>query len=1084
MQEASRRIAGLKDHTSCIAEIERMLELGEFSLAHRVAEKAKERYPNNYKINALLCEVYFLTGNLKYAEAYYRELSENYPEEPVPHSKLSEIYTVNGNIDLANKHKVLFEQTDERAKYERAINLIREAKSKNSTEIDLSGLKLKKIPRELLELKCLQSLNLASNKLSYIEPKLSELTNLLSLNLSGNLLTSIPEPIFRLSKLTKLSLSSNSIFDISTEMKKLSNLKELSIAKNNLNNISESVFELKNLEKLKLSDNNISEIPSNIKKLKNLEKLSLERNQIEQISPDIGSLKKLSSLNLKKNNVKNVPESAFYMPLLYRNGLNLARNPISVPPIEVLAKGTKSVREYFNMLSSALETDYLYEAKIILVGEGRVGKTALSKSILNDDYQLINEPSTEGIEVSDWDVPITISGEEKAAKVHIWDFGGQEIYHATHQFFLTTRSIYLYVLESRKDESREDMYYWLNIVKLLGGDSPVLVVVNKTDQPTDSYDIEEFSEYNKSVKELHMTSCFNKNGLKELQFSLRNQLALLEHFGTKVDKKWLTVKSIIDEKKSSGREFLSREEYEAICIENDISGDSLYRMSDLFHSMGIIIYFQDDIYLRNIIILNPEWATHAVYRVFDNHNGGRFSEQDLIKYLGKDVRFRYKENLILSLMKKFDLCFEIAPGKYIAPQLIDKQRPTFDWKSKADTVFEYEYDFMPKGILNYFTVKNHDEIHSDVYWRYGVLIERDGSKALLTENFHRKSIRVEVTGNNAPKMISHIRRAFNDIHSRFPRIKFTESISCICTKCSNNKKKHMYDISRLIAGKGKTETIQCLYSFENLNINRLIQSFEGLSPHEISRLHGEIETLKKDIYLMSNKVKCLILTEDEKTDLCRKVFLMQGFVDEEIEIHSFSGKTNLNAAIIATDMLLQKHHSLQCVVFHIDRDIDEGDEYYLLNAREKISKRGKKYSAHLFLTDMYDLESYFLNPEHISYVCRWELDMSECEDIIQKATKSCEVESKRRLYEKMEKIKEKKKKNRETINYLDIINSLDTMYEKNPEKYRYGKKVVKIAKKILQERLGKNIDILVESNEIKIPQLIEIAESINWETKV
>ncbi|WP_347242416.1 hypothetical protein [Nostoc sp. FACHB-888] len=26
-------------------------------------------------------------------------------------------------------------------------------------------------------------------------------------------------------------------------------------------------------------------------------------------------------------------------------------------------------------------------------------------------------------------------------RVNIWDFGGQEIYHATHQFFLTRRSL-------------------------------------------------------------------------------------------------------------------------------------------------------------------------------------------------------------------------------------------------------------------------------------------------------------------------------------------------------------------------------------------------------------------------------------------------------------------------------------------------------------------------------------------------------------------------------------------------------------------------------------------------------------------
>ena len=34
----------------------------------------------------------------------------------------------------------------------------------------------------------------------------------------------------------------------------------------------------------------------------------------------------------------------------------------------------------------------------------------------------------------------------------MWDFGGQEIYHATHQFFLTRRSLYVLVDDTRKDD--------------------------------------------------------------------------------------------------------------------------------------------------------------------------------------------------------------------------------------------------------------------------------------------------------------------------------------------------------------------------------------------------------------------------------------------------------------------------------------------------------------------------------------------------------------------------------------------------------------------------------------------------------
>jgi internalin A len=63
---------------------------------------------------------------------------------------------------------------------------------------------------------------------------------------------------------------------------------------------------------------------------------------------------------------------------------------------------------------------------------------------------------------------------EREIKVNFWDFGGQEIMHATHQFFLSKRSLYILVLDGRKDEKPE---YWLKLIENFGGDSPVLVVI-------------------------------------------------------------------------------------------------------------------------------------------------------------------------------------------------------------------------------------------------------------------------------------------------------------------------------------------------------------------------------------------------------------------------------------------------------------------------------------------------------------------------------------------------------------------------------------------------------------------------------
>src|SRR5438309_7858825 len=100
-----------------------------------------------------------------------------------------------------------------------------------------------------------------------------------------------------------------------------------------------------------------------------------------------------------------------------------------------------------------MPAERLYEAKLLIVGEGAVGKTCLAKKFVEtrgNATKLDHKTrSTEGIEIRRWEVqtPLTYR-----FRVNVWDFGGQEIYHATHQFFLTKRSLYLFVWDARKED--------------------------------------------------------------------------------------------------------------------------------------------------------------------------------------------------------------------------------------------------------------------------------------------------------------------------------------------------------------------------------------------------------------------------------------------------------------------------------------------------------------------------------------------------------------------------------------------------------------------------------------------------------
>ena len=87
---------------------------------------------------------------------------------------------------------------------------------------------------------------------------------------------------------------------------------------------------------------------------------------------------------------------------------------------------------------------------MLIVGQGSVGKTSLVRRLTKNDFDL-NEIKTEGITIDHWQINSQFESEKPQSKIAInaWDFGGQEIMHATHQFFLTKRSLYLLVLDSR-----------------------------------------------------------------------------------------------------------------------------------------------------------------------------------------------------------------------------------------------------------------------------------------------------------------------------------------------------------------------------------------------------------------------------------------------------------------------------------------------------------------------------------------------------------------------------------------------------------------------------------------------------------
>lgn len=576
--------------------------------------------------------------------------------------------------------------------------------------------------------------------------------------------------------------------------------------------------------------NKITEVPADIANITNLTNLNLENNEVRNVHVALARLKKLKRLNLNHNKLKDLPEQIANMGNLKE--LNIDDNPFDLLPPEIVARGIDSVRNFFKELKVQ---DFLYEVKLIIVGEGRVGKTCISQALVNESFELESEESTEGINIERWVIPKKEIQKinpkiSRDFQINIWDFGGQEIYHSTHQFFLTKRSIYLLVTESRKEDSHDDFFYWLNIIKLLGDKSPVMMALNKCDQPTKELPVNEYKSAFSSIVSFDKISL--KKEYKDSFFDFKKSLieiaSKLPHIGNPLPKVWVDIRRDLESLKLAGHNHITQKEYFEICKKHYRREDSALFLSEYFHDLGVIIHFQKDVELRDLVVLNPEWITNGVYKILDDKNiinqKGRFTTQDLLRiWSNEEHKGKVRELISLMKNKKFDLCFELNKDTYLVPRLFPVDEIEHTWKnSHENTKFEFRYKFMPKGILARLIVKMNADIHEDKYWRYGVILEYDGAYAIIKEKYFENKITIELSGENKREFLFLIRKNISEIHKDFNKLNVQEMIPCNCISCISADSPHFYEYNLLRRYESsKIPNIRCDISLHEVPVDKL-----------------------------------------------------------------------------------------------------------------------------------------------------------------------------------------------------------------------------------------------------------------------
>lgn len=406
-------------------------------------------------------------------------------------------------------------------------------------------------------------------------------------------------------------------------------------------------------------------------------------------------------------------------------------------------------------------------------------------------------------------------------------------------------------MDDRKEAPNVD--YWFNVIKLLGKGSPVLLVRNqkKIDSSTGFDHLKFRSRYGGFFKIEYLEVDLSKSDkrLDTAERKVKEMLSGLDHIGDPLPAGWVGVRRELALLKEDHVPFSV---FTGLCRDQEIEEerDQLVLLR-YFHSLGLLFHYEESrCGLADVVFLNPNWITGAVYAVFADKElekrGGAFTKEWLFgKWSDADYVFEEKNRLLLLMQKEeFDLCYPVRGGDeetFLVPHALADVAPdrANEWERKGTLSFRYRYAFLPAGIVSRLIVRLYrwiagDENGQDLVWKSGVILEKDGLSALVKEDRTRdgaKVIDVSIRGGGyeGRDFLSRIRSQLEDVHEvSFSGIDCDLLVPCCCPACGDHEERTYFEESRLREYVNRRLwEIRCEKDFRMVSIRELL---EGVAP--------------------------------------------------------------------------------------------------------------------------------------------------------------------------------------------------------------------------------------------------------------
>jgi Leucine-rich repeat (LRR) protein len=746
---------------------------------------------------------------------------------------------------------------------------------------------LASLPDPIGRLTKLRRLDLAYNELTALPNRFGQLIGLEALSLVNNQLKMVPPELTRLTKLLRLYLGSNRLGSIPPELAQLTNLRRLLLYDNQLTSVPPQLGQLTNLQVLNLSDNQLAWVPRELPQLTNLQVLVLSGNQLRSVPPELAELANLSELYLSGNQLTSVPPELAKLERLER--LELGENPLVSPPSEVVSQGTKAILAYLRELRKG--TRRRYEAKLLILGHGKEGKTCVSRALRGLPFQ--ENTRTEGVEIVRWefDNPKDPDDESKKITLNIWDFEGQEINHQSHQFFLTDNALYLLVMNGRQDFKMDRAEYWLDTMRSRAPSSRVILVASECENTTPSWPLDRLKAHYEDLLQgprwYFPVGCHNRRGVDELAREIQTAAAEMEIMGKEwpqtFDEAEKRIRERAEQEPSVGRGDLCD-----LLQAGGISANNLDAAIDRLATLGVITQFKDSPELQDFLVLNPQWLTKGVSQVMED----RQLEEDKGEItLGRmraiwDGRgYRGLFPTLHNCMKEFELCYDMEDkaGCLIPPRFGDV-KPPIPWGSIPGAKvrrIEYKLNITPpKGIMSRFIVKTHHmiakirDMPKGVYWQHGVFL-RTGegeytSEALCEFNPLERTLSLEVRAAFPQNMIEQLHGFAKAVFGFFEGLEPERKYGCVKFEAAEQQCPEAHAERRILFALSRNREIDCDKGWHVVDPTKLAFGYSTFGEaaltveelrHELDKRPAWAERIIKDLS------DCLIWIDKIHTDV-------------------------------------------------------------------------------------------------------------------------------------------------------------------------------------------------------------------------